>query len=386
MSEGGVSYGQVVNIVEQHVAPIQREVNQLDRRLDRVDHRLEKLEQEMANIEGAVKDMHRGLAGELERLRDGNKELIRVQESTQHMTLAQFTAANVQLGMANSNLGELNNTSIAGFNTVSAGVDRMAQAIVQTEVIRLLHEAKEPTERVNSFAEEIEQRFAKTIESVYFVRAQHDQLLATAMTEYERKLRVIGEHIYRVYEDDFREWAEVPLSEPSGRIVELAMAMDEQRVAHRTEALEARFETLGDELIEPILSAHRDLEHMLASRFACKVDAAPGEEVAIPLAACLRSGGALEVLGIVKMARLGERLELVQREGAVIDRATVNAARIGPQLQSAPLSGERLQTLKDTLTRLAAEHRIDSALLPGYIAYLDQFGLSVLVDQDVRGR
>ena len=233
MSGQGVSDSHIERIaervVQRNIAPLQRDVSRLDARLDQFDSRLDRLEQEMANVEGAVRQMHEGLKGELRDIQSGNKELLHVQKRTQDITREQFVMANAQIGTTNNNLTVLNATSVSGFMTVSSGIDRMAQAVVQTEVIRLLHEAKEPTDRVTSFAEEIEQRFAKTVENVWFVRSQYDQLLATVMTEYERKLRVIGEHIYRVYDEDFREWAEVPLSEPAARTVELPIGIDERR-------------------------------------------------------------------------------------------------------------------------------------------------------------
>jgi uncharacterized protein (UPF0335 family) len=391
MSGQGVSDSHIERIaervVQRNIAPLQRDVSRLDARLDQFDSRLDRLEQEMANVEGAVRQMHEGLKGELRDIQSGNKELLHVQKRTQDITREQFVMANAQIGTTNNNLTVLNATSVSGFMTVSSGIDRMAQAVVQTEVIRLLHEAKEPTDRVTSFAEEIEQRFAKTVENVWFVRSQYDQLLATVMTEYERKLRVIGEHIYRVYDEDFREWAEVPLSEPAARSVELPIGIDERRIAHRTEALDGRFASLGDEVIEPLLSAHRELEHTLASRFSCQVSTAGGEEVAIPVAVCVREQSGVQVLGSVRptvtQGEAGARLELVETQASV--KPPVSSSGGMSQLKTTMLSTAEIGTLKEALARLAAEGRIDGSILAGYHAYLDQFGLATIADQNVKG-
>ena len=56
--------------------------------------------------------------------------------------------AHVQLGMANSNLGDLNPTSIAKFHTVGSNLNHPALAIVQTQVNRLLDGTQEPRQRV----------------------------------------------------------------------------------------------------------------------------------------------------------------------------------------------------------------------------------------------
>jgi len=387
---GGVSEGYVDRQIANAVAPLQREINVLERHV-------QKLENEMANVEGAVREMNVGLRSDLHELKSGNAALLDVQQQTKKITLEQFVTTNAQLGAANlqlvatnSNLGTINDTSLRGFQTLDVGIDRMAQALVQTEVIRLLHEAKEPTERVQAFAEEIEQRFAKTVENVFLVRSQYDQLLGTAMTEYERKLKVIGEHIYQMYEDDFRQWAETPLCEPTGRIVELPLSLDEQRLDSRRAALESRFEKLGDNLIEPLLEAHRTLEHTLATEYASALSAYD-DELAIPVALRVNVDGKVEPLGRVR-AEFNPRsspqdrkvtLKPTDEPGA---RAATSARveRVARQLKTVALGNEQLGHLKQTLERLGREGRIDADLVPGYVEYLDRFGLDVIADQEVK--
>lgn len=388
------------------VSPLEHELRRLQSEVSSLDRRIGMMENEMANIEGAVKAMHSGLQGELRGIKASNDSLLQVQEQTKKITLEQFVsanaqlgtanvqlgAANLQLGTANGNLGTINQTNLSGFRTLDAGIDRMAQALVQTEVIRLLHEAKEPTERVKTFATEIEQRFAKTLENVYTVRTQYDQLLGVARTEYDRKLRVIGEHIYQMYEDDFRQWAEVPLSEPARFVVELPLDLDARRLEGRRTALESRFDALGDELLEPLLEAHRTLEHTLASRFAVRLEGLDGE-VAVPVAMRVTHDGAAEVLGRVKPAVRSEttpngsvqqRLALEPIGAPEVRKET--AARVQPvasSLATMALSAEQLAHLKKTLERLASERRLDPELLPGYFAYLDRYGLEIFAEQEV---
>lgn len=387
---GGVSMGQVDRAIASAVNP-------LVQILTRQQQQLTQLENEMANVEGAVREMSNGLRSDLRDLKSGNASMLEVQQQTKKLTLEQFVATNVQLGQTNlqlsttnSNLGTINHTSEQGFRTLDVGIDRMAQALVQTEVIRLLHEAKEPTERVHAFAEEIEQRFVKTVENVYLVRSQYDHLLGTSMGEYENKLRVIGEHIYQMYEDDFRQWAETPLCVPPGRAVELPLSLDEQRLDSRREALESRFAKLGDELIEPLLQAHRSLEHSLASQFASGLEV-NGEELALPVAVRVTAGGELEVLGRVR-TEFDPRLAPSERRVTLkaLDDGEANAAkvirveRVAKQLKTVRLAEEQLAQLKQALERLGGEGRIDPDLVPGYVEYLDTFGLEMIAEQEVK--
>ncbi len=377
--EGGLSVSDVRRIVDSEVAPLRHDVAVLDRRMDR-------LEAEMANVEGAIERMHGSLARELGSINQRNTEMVQLQQTTQKITLEQFVAANVQLGAANVGLHSLNSTSETGFATLDAGIGRMAQAIVQTEVIRLLHEAKEPVDRANQFGNEIEQRFAKAVENVYFVRSQYDQLQVTAMTEYEKKLRVIGEHIYRIRDEEFLP-AEERLTDPTIRTVELPMAMDERRLKLRGEALDDRFASLGDEFIEPLLSAHRQVEHLLASRFTTEAKVVVGREVALPVAVRIGPGG-LEVLGSVAPTALdcGETTELAFEtcgNGAARDAVVSKGDALLGRLQTAELGDEHKSAFIDALRRLATDGRIDPALLPGFEEYLQRFGLSVIASQEV---
>lgn len=381
---GGVSQSYVDNAIARAVRPLERDIGILDQRL-------RQLENEMANVEGAVREMHRGLGNELHELKKGNAELIDVQKATKKLTLEQFVetnknlgTANLQLGVANTSLVSIHDTSATGFRTLDAGIDRMAQALVQTEVIRLLKEAKEPNDRVLTFAEEIEQRFAKTLESVYVVREQYDQLIGVATNEYENKLRVIGEHIFQMYEEDFRQWAEAPLSEASGRVVEMPIELDSVRLEHRRAALEARFDTLGDDVIEPLLTAHRSLEHTLASKFSVQVEG-HGEEVALPVSLRVWSSGKVDVLGTVKVTRDEHEGLKVSPAGdpSIQEAAMKRVEPVASQLKTTTMGPNELAQLKQTLERLANEGRIDASLLPGYLEYLDQFGLDTVAMQEV---
>jgi len=388
---GGITLSDVRSEIDRKLGPLERDIKILDQRLDQ-------LERDMANVEGAVREMHRGLQGELNQLRSTNKELLDVQQQTKKITLEQFVeantklmTANAQIATTNNNLGVINDTSTRGFQTLDVGIDRMAQALVQTEVIRLLYEAKEPTERVKTFACEIEERFAKTVESVFMVRSQYDQLLGTAMNEYDAKLRVIGEHIYRVLEDDFQKAAETPLAMPSGRTVELPLALDDLRLTERRTALEARFDKLGDDLIEPLLEAHRSLEHTLASQFTAPIEAS-GEEIALPAALRIGVSGGVEVLGSVRVdvesAPSGQRRVNLKPVGEASTRAAI-ASRIEPvaaRIKSVALTADQRETLKKTLERLGNEGRIDASLVGAYGHYLDMHGLEVVTKQEVKAQ
>lgn len=391
---GGLSAYEVQSIVgsmlNSRVGPIESELRSQQRALAA-------LEEEMSSIGRAVDSMASHLGTKLDGLAHSQRELIRVQESTRELTREQFVAANAQLG-------GLRAESAVGFGAVSTGLgavsgdvkvvdaslQQLTRATVQMEVIRLLNEARGPVQKIHAFSEEIDQRFAKAIESVYVVRSQYDQLLGTAMAEYQHKLRTIGDHIYAIYEQDFRDHAELPLSAPADQVQSLALALDEQMLEARSEALDADLSDVGRESLEPLLSAHHAFEHTLATRFATRVSAA-GERETVGVPAVLRVwGGGPSPFEVVAGARLREDRGVGAREGLNFsieeDPAlrtwtaglATRANEIVSQARARRLGPQEVAQLKEALTAQARAGRIDPSLLQGYFDYLDHFGLEMV--------
>lgn len=381
--EGGLSVGQVQSIVAGMLSPLERELGQHARAISA-------MEDEMGRVADAMHGMTRELAGRLENLRAGQSEMVHLQRSTQEITLDQFQRANLQLVSIQAE-------SVAGFTQVRGGlgevsqdvrlvdgsVQQMSRAVVQMEVIRVLNEAREPVERVRTFTEEIDQRFAKAIENVHFVRSQYDQMLATAMGEYDNKLRAIGEHIFATYEQDFRAWAEEPLTTSPEAKLDLAMAVDERRIEARAEALEASLDEVGSARLDPLLNAHREFEHALASRFATKLDAEG--DVAVPMAARVYQDPSLrlDVLGQVEVGASPEGFTLTAtRDLSELGEALRGrATAVGRGMSLRKLSAQEISRVKEALAALSAAGTFDGEMLQGYFDYLDTFGLEVIVDE-----
>ncbi len=385
--EGGLSVGQVQSIVQGMINPLESELNRQARVVSA-------MEDEMGRVADAMHGMTRELAGRLEHIHAGQTDMVRLQQSTQQITLDQFQRANLQLGT-------LQVESVAGFARVSGGLgdvakdvrvvdgslQQMSRAIVQMEVIRLLNEAREPVERVRTFSDEIDQRFAKAVENVYFVRSQYDQLLATAMTEYDHKLRLIGEHVYAIYEQDFRQWAEEPLTGDPESGIALPLSVDESRIEARAQALEGSLDELGSSTLEPLLEAHRNFEHTLASNYATKIQ---GEgDVAVPLIARVYQGPTTryEVLGGVEVATvpvdsagLKFTLKPCAELSSLTEAVRANTPAILKDGALWSLKPGEINGVKEALQALAQSDAFEPGLLQGFYDYLDEFGLDTVVD------
>lgn len=383
----GISYAEVEAIVGRRVAGVQNEVA-------RVAARVADVEAELAGIGSAIDGMTRTLAHKLDGVSHGQHELLQVQRSTHLMTQEQFVAANAQLS-------GLHQTSAHGFQTVAGGLDhvssdvklvdgsvrQMTIAMAQMEVIRVMNDAKGPVDRIHGFAAEIDERFAKAVENVYTVRAQYDQLLATAMSDYERKLRILGEHIFAVYEQDFRVHVELPLTAPARAFVSLPLEVDDRRLQARSDVLESNLLESSHCVLEPLLQTQRALEHTMASKYATGIASSLGE-VAVPVDVRVYDQGTGRPPDVIAGMR-SERAAPVGDEGtSVYFKLGEQTPGVRAAMQSrsesvaracrfrAMTAAEREELM--TAVRMLSDSRaIDPELVEGYADYLDEFGLEI---------
>lgn len=378
--EGGLSASQVQSIVDSMLSPLRGELN-------RHASAINALEDEMGRVADAMNGMTRELAHRLDEINSGQHTMVQLQASTQEITRDQLQRANLQLGV-------IETTNIAGFvklnsgidgvsrdvNAVDSSVQQMSRAVVQMEVIRLLNEARGPVERVRGFTDEIDQRFAKAVENVFFVRGQYDQLISTAMGEYDSKLRTIGEHIFAVYEQDFRAWAEEPMARAPEAELDLGLSVDEKRIEARAEVLETNLDAVGTERLDPLLEANRSLEHQLAARFSTRLE--PQTEFAVPLAARVYDNPTqpIEITSRLspKIDATGLSLTPVAELSHFDESLQGKASELGKQAQSRRLSPSELASLRAALERLASAGAFNPELLQGYNDYLDAFGIEVI--------
>jgi hypothetical protein len=364
---------------------------------------VKELEVELGALSTSIEHLGDKLGHKLDAVSHGQTALLGAQVATHEMTREQFVAANVQLG-------GLHQTSAQGFGAVKGGLDvvasdvklvdgsvrQMTVAMAQMEVIRIMNDAKGPIDRLKSFTEEIDERFGKALENVYMVRGQYDHLLGTAMSEYGRKLHVIGEHIYAIYEQDFVPQVERPLTSPARAFVELPMSVDERKLEARAEALEGNLLEASHSILDPLLETQRNLEHAMASRYASELATSLGD-IAIPIDVRIYDEGAQRPVEVIAGARM-EKAPPTGQEGTSTyfklgDRsAGARAAleqhgdRIARSCALRPISSEERTKLLLALQKLATEGAIDRELLDGYADYLTEFGLEVAVGEQGAAR
>ncbi len=380
MAEGGISAGQAESIARsvahQVVAPVQREVNELQ-------SRIRELEAEMARVEGAIRDMHSSLRDGLSALRETNSDILKAQIATTAATTVGLTA------VQQTNSSGFSKVS-TDLNVVDSSLKQMSQALVQMEVIRQMHEVKTPAEQVERFQEEIEQRFSKAVENVNEVRRQYDAMQLRVADDLDKKLRHIGSHIYRVFEEDFEEFAEGPLSAPFDATIALALEVDLDAIERRAEALESTLASFDEGRLQPLLSAQSELEHLFASKYT--VEGITEETCYVPVSICELQEGDRPLVRVLidetPVATSGEVLTMSLKMSAT-GRAI--AQRVDPLVRDRfnrfpkrPIRPDERSRLSAALWRLAEAGQIPAELLDGYILVLEQAELQLLDDGEVK--
>ncbi len=383
MSEGqGLSSGEVQSIArdeaERVVAPVEREVAGLRSSVDQLSRRVVELEAEMGAISNAIDRMAQDLS---RRVTDVARELAELTGTAKHQLEASRATE--------KNTGHLVVETAAGFVAtttatalVGTKVSEGTRANAELEYVRQLNAVRAPLRLIGALKREVDERFAKAMEDVCSNRALYDSYFDRVADEHDKKMRAIGDHIYAVVEQDYvpivQRRAEVPRLQHHQR----ALEVDHERLAARSEALDADFVRVHDELLQPILGMQALAESRLAKDFAMR--GFEHVEVAIPLNVVVEPGA-----GGLTARCLASAVVEREPDGALGVKSSSEAAeveglaegllqRVLPGLALRKLDSSGIEALIRQLERLAAEGRVEVELLPGYAALLRTHGLMVV--------
>lgn len=381
MSEGGISAGQAQSIANAAASSVRSE---LLPKIRSVENQVEKLRAEMSKIAGAIESMTSQLGGKLDKLNSNTKNQVDISRGNAS-TNGKILMANAAGFTANV---VANNEIRKSTDEVNGSVGRNTSALVEMEYLRLYNEARSPMRFVAQFSNEIESRFEKAVENVYLNRELYDEHFGRIFDESENKVRTIGEHIFKVLEEDFIPTVEQRLKIPRSAYQQLAMAVDAKRVQERSRQLDADLATLYEDTLTPLLDMHHEFEMELAAKYAVEAKVS-NEDILVPLALTIDAGGAADVVVGKRMEGAPDRddglnYHLVDDDRYDELRAVLKSAEsaMAKRVKPRDLSGDDETLLLSTLERLASEGRISADLLPGYRDYLENFGLRSLRSDD----
>ena len=233
--------------------------------------------------------------------------------------------------------------------------------------------------QINMFSEEIEQRFEQAILNVHLNRELYNEHFTRIFEESSNKFMTIGEHIFRVYEEDFKPVAQ-QIQTQARDYTDEAIELDVTLIEERSRQLDTDLSSLYTESLGPILERHSRFEAELSSQFAVDGKAGSLGKVAVPAAVAFHAEkeAAVVVGGSVKKGDGSPELASRKRLRDVEDILRSNESILRDRAETREMNAGELQQVKKKLQEMAASGVIAKDLLPGYLAYLDRFGLAVI--------
>jgi hypothetical protein len=390
----GLSASEVRSMIRSEVGPLEGQVSRLDSRLNQ-------LENEMANVERAIVNMAKNLGSQLGALQQATREGLNANAS--HLERANNRLANVEAvtrdglarneavtrdGLEQTKVATLGVKGEVALNTVS--VERGTTTQLQMEFLRIHAEGQAAARRIAGFATEVDERFAKSLESVTLNRSLYDKHFESIHVEFDNKMRTIGEHIYRIYDEDFLPVVENRLKVPRIEYQALPLAVDEERVNARSEQLDANLAEIRSETLEPLLALHADFEQTMKSRFALGKGVPDQERLLVPAAVAVGPDNKVEVVvdaSLRKKSNDAVRINLAKRGRlpAISEQLSANgtARTLSQQLQWRALDAKELLQVAKAIGALQTEGLIDEEYATDLKSYLDTCGLRVSVSGSV---
>jgi hypothetical protein len=282
----GISQAEARSIAQSVVAPVERQVDRLESQVANLVKRVSHLEEELSAIGNAISRMHSDVVSSLKSgFSSVSQEIDQQRQEVVGQTKRVETA--VEIGLAATTAA----TAIVGkcVDTVGDKVDKGTMTSGELEYLRVFNDARAPLKQIEAFQLEIGERFKKSLESVGEERLRNDALFAKVTENLDRKMRTIGEHIFKIYEQDFAHAVAEPLALTRLECHEPALAIDDERIEARARALNLGLERAFQEVIEPLLEMQRRLEESLKSDVA--IDGVEPGDFSIPMNAVLTAEG-----------------------------------------------------------------------------------------------
>ena len=387
----GVSEARVYNMIQSEISPLRD-------RIDRLNGRLSALENDMSSIGNAIQDMSRAVRGELHSLNKTTRDSLEAAKATNaRLELANERLAEVQMTTA-SGLQRNAEVALAGFSANTAAttrvssdvrlttssVERNTATLVQMEFLRIFGEAQIASRKIKGFSSEVEERFSKAMEGVVLNRNLYDKHFESIHNEYEAKIRTVGEHIYRILEEDFAPVVEQRLQVPTLEYQRLSLTVDQTRLERRSEQLDANLSEVRQTQLAPLLSMHAEFEKVLGERYHLDVSVGADDHWMVPAAFAVNADDVPEFVMDASLKSRGDgpvrigfeaRGKIPNISSQLTSKEAVKA--ITDQVKWQSLGSQDLDAVAREIDSLRQEGLLTAEYADGLVRYLRMFGLKV---------
>ncbi len=384
--EEGVTASWVFNKINNLESKLDSKINSLSHDLNSKMHSLEQnlrlLEDEMSRTAEAIEKMSlivkRNLEEVLHKQEEANYSLdnsLKTSQAILAVNTAGFTDNAIATRQVNSSVNEVDQT-----------VNKNTQAIIEIELLQKSSEAQHPMQFVRNYALEIDERFAKAIERIWLNRNLYDEHFNVLYAEYDKKMRTIGEHIFRIIEEDYSADMVEKLQIPMTAYLQLPEAVDNKRLEERSSQLDYSFEEFYAKDLKPILELHSKFETEMASKYSFEFSDEELNDFIIPTLISISTDGKIDI-------KIDSRIQSKKvdseeyRNGfnilssdsfSELEKALeMNTSAIVRQLVLHEITEDEIEKLMQSMEKLATKGIINPRLLTGYRQYLKRYGLKI---------
>jgi len=232
--------------VDSEIAALRSDVNsdllQLERKVEHVARRIEELEETVREMVRAVVDA--------------------IEHQTRNLSAEINTQTAAVVGGVIANTAMIERTK----DHIGSQLALQTEADLQVIVGRQLGEAKALGGKIQAFKADIDSRYKESMNSVGLNWHLYNEHFGKIFAEFQSKLLTIGNHIYRIKEEDIslaEEAASVPIQVTHG----LPLDVDRDRIEGRKASLDDSLALLKASRLDEVVQATRMLDGVLQHRF-----------------------------------------------------------------------------------------------------------------------
>ena len=341
-------------------------VAQLQREVSALQGSVQEIYQEMAEIAQAIVGMTKTLSGDL---RDVNAS---VKLSNVELAAIAGTAAATAVSVEKN------------FRRSHQLQQRQTSAMVQLDSIKTFTEALALKTKVVQFGLEVDERYEKAVQGMFLNRILYNKHFNAIRDDFDSKIQSIGSHIFRIRDEDIApvaEAAKIPMEAQQG----LALEVDLQRLAARSSLLDNDLDMIRKRHLEPKVTMDADFERSLSTRYAIDGGRPAVTRLEVHAVVSLTDSSVATYVSCAVGANgeLSQRNRLPDHVRFCESDAGNQAIRRAATMR--PMTDEEYGQLTEAIESLASRGLIDSAIVPGYMKYLESKRLNILDDSAKNG-
>jgi hypothetical protein len=323
-------------------------------------------------VDSAISHLRSELRGEISELRSELlSEINRLEREMNELARQMIAAINAQTDRLAGEMQRQTVAVVGGVAATTAMLERTKQQLerdfestreklaeqtaadIQMEIGKKLADAAAAKAKLGAFTRDIDARFDKSLEGIYQNRLLYSLNFTKIFDEYANKLRTIGDHIFRIKNQDLEPAKRAAEVSPE-QLHNLPIEVDMYRLRVRSENLDGTLSLLKTNRLEEVLESTTRLERGLRQAFAVDKVSGTDEAAVYGMATMSKLGSSLFIAATAQSAGETQGINIAPPTGGFeMFSAEASKARVEAAMKSA----KTRRATGDEVKRLAAASR-----------------------------